>query len=207
MSPRPYRQGSKRQAATEQTRTRIIDAARQLLMGESDPAGFTIDAVANKAGVARMTVYYQYESKQGLLAALFDDLGERGQMFRLREAFAAADPFDALARFIQVFMGFYASNRLFIRRLSALAALDSELNDALSERGGWRRKGLRTIVERIAEKRGRPAESVTEPVLTTLHALTSFEMFDYLATDGRTPQQAGTIVTRLAIATLDLDPH
>jgi AcrR family transcriptional regulator len=203
MSPRPYRQGPKRQAATEQTRTRIIDAARDLLMSGSVPGGFTIDAVAKEAGVARMTVYYQFESKQGLLAALFDDLGERGQMFRLREAFIMADPLEALSRFISVFMAFYASNRVFIRRLSALAALDAELDEALTERGSWRRDGLRTLVERIADRRGKA--KLLEHVVATLHALTSFEFFDHLATEGRTPEQVGTLVTQLAKAALNVE--
>ena len=39
-----------------------------------------IDAVARQAGVARMTVYYQFESKKGLLEALLDDTHDVGLM-------------------------------------------------------------------------------------------------------------------------------
>ncbi len=55
MSPRPYRLGQ-RQATTEQTRARILTAARELLAESSGLSGFSIDAVAHKADVARMTV-------------------------------------------------------------------------------------------------------------------------------------------------------
>ena len=72
----PYRLGQRRVAA-EQTRARIIAAARALLTSSGGLVGFTVDAVAKQAGVSRMTVYYQFDSKAGLLDALFDDLAER----------------------------------------------------------------------------------------------------------------------------------
>src|SRR5713226_4068485 len=73
MSPRPYGLGQ-RQATTEQTRARIINAARELLAESSGFSGFSIDAVARQADVARMTVYHQFGSKIGLLEALCDSL-------------------------------------------------------------------------------------------------------------------------------------
>ena len=121
MSPRPYRLGQRRVAA-EQTRTRVIAAARELLTASGGFTGFTIDAVAAQAGVARMTVYYQFGSKAGLLEALFDDLAARGGMDQLPAAFSRADPLDALAEFIALFCRFWASERLLIRRLQGLAA-------------------------------------------------------------------------------------
>ena len=79
MSPRPYRLGQ-RQAATDETRARILAAARELLAASDGLTGFSIEAVARQADVARMTVYYQFGSKPGLLEALFDDLAARGQI-------------------------------------------------------------------------------------------------------------------------------
>jgi AcrR family transcriptional regulator len=49
MCPRPYKLGQ-RQQATDQTRARIVAAARDLLAGEDGPSGFTVDAVARRAG-------------------------------------------------------------------------------------------------------------------------------------------------------------
>jgi AcrR family transcriptional regulator len=63
--PRPYKLGQ-RQVAADQTRAKILAAARNLLAAESGIAGFTMDAVAREAGVSRMTVYYQFESKTKL---------------------------------------------------------------------------------------------------------------------------------------------
>ena len=44
MSPRPYRLGQ-RQATTDQTRARILNAARELLMKSDGFSGFSIDAI------------------------------------------------------------------------------------------------------------------------------------------------------------------
>ncbi len=89
MNKRPYRLGQ-RQTATEQTRTRIVFAARELLAAPDGVSGFTVDAVAAQSGVARMTVFNQFGSKSGLLEALFDDLAARGLVARLRPIFGQA---------------------------------------------------------------------------------------------------------------------
>src|SRR5438309_9499713 len=62
MSARQYRLGE-RQASVAQTRARIIAAARKLLGAADASAAFTVDAVAAKAGVARMTVFNQFGCK------------------------------------------------------------------------------------------------------------------------------------------------
>src|SRR5947209_18395237 len=114
MSPRPYRLGQ-RQAAADQTRARIVAAARELLGARSGFAGFTIDAVARQAGVARMTVYYQFGSKVGLLEALCDSLAARGGIEQLMTAFCQPDSLDALREFVAVFGRFWSSDRLVTR--------------------------------------------------------------------------------------------
>src|SRR5215216_4534279 len=136
MSPRPYRLGQRRVAA-EQTRTRVIAAARELLGSDEGVAAFTIDAVARQAGVARMTVHYQFGSKAGLLEAIFDDLAARGGMEQLAAAFSQPNPSAALAEFIAVFCRFWASDRRIIRRLQALAALDPEFEQVSREARRW----------------------------------------------------------------------
>src|SRR5215217_1393081 len=82
MSPRPYRLGE-RESAIQQTRDRIIEAARALLTTHDAFTSFSIEAVARQADVARMTVYYQFGSKVGLLEALCDTLAANGGIRQL----------------------------------------------------------------------------------------------------------------------------
>jgi AcrR family transcriptional regulator len=60
-----------RQRQAEETRGRIVEAARRLLE-KKGYAGMTIDAVAKKADVAPQTVFAIFRSKAGILAELMD---------------------------------------------------------------------------------------------------------------------------------------
>lgn len=197
MSPRPYRRQTQ---ASNETRSRIIDAARELLAADSF-AAFTIDAVAQLADVARMTVYYQFGSKPALLEALYDDLAARGHMERLPSAFARSDALEALDAIIDVLAGFWAADRPVLRRLRALSALDPEIDEGTSARNDRRRSGLSVILDRLAEEEGREANDLEEQI-DVLFTLTSFETFDALARAGRGAADVATIVKRLARAAL-----
>ena len=206
MSPRAYRLG-RRQEATDETRARILAAARALLADATAVGGFSVDAVARQAGVARMTVYYQFGSKRGLVAALFDDLATRGGMQHLAGAFHQPDPLDALAAYVATFVGFWASDRLVHRRIQALAALDPEVEQEVRARHEWGRGGARTILRRIAEQHGHPVPERLEEAADVLFALVSFPTFDTLAESGRPPEQIAATLQRLALAALELpDP-
>ncbi len=201
MSPRPYKLGQ-RQLAVDQTRGRIVAAARELLADASGPPSFTVDAVARQAGVARMTVYYQFQSKQGVLEAVFDDLANRGLMPHLRPVFHEPDPERALDGLIAAFAAFWDSDRIVIRRARALAALDAEIAESLRARDELRRGHLRKILGRMeGQQRSAPANTQTS-ALDILHMLTSFETFDALLKDGRSLADTTRIVRQLAAAAL-----
>src|SRR3989442_10999895 len=138
MSPRPYRRGQRREAAVK-TRSRILKAARGQLEKE---ASFSLDAVARRADVARMTVYYQFGSRGGLLEALFDDLAARGGIPQLPSAFQEPDPMVALDRLIEIFAHFWTSARVVHRRLRAIAVLDPGLLQALVDSKEVGRRGF-----------------------------------------------------------------
>src|SRR5499427_1322513 len=87
--------------SVEAGRERIVSAARDLLE-DDDAEGFSIDAVARRAGVARMTIYNQFESKAGLLEALFDSLAARGPFKQMPAVFVERDPRAALDAFVTI---------------------------------------------------------------------------------------------------------
>src|SRR5207237_6301436 len=116
----PYRLG-RRQAAVDGTRARILKAARALLVARR--GAFSIEAVARRARVTRVTVYQRFGSRSKLLEALFDDLARQGGMWDLADAFRQSDPRAALARFVAIFARFWAAPRPLHRRLLAPSAL------------------------------------------------------------------------------------
>ena len=133
MSPRSYQLG-KRQEQVDEVRQRVITSARSLLAGSTSYTDFTIDAVAKKADVARATVYYQFESKTGLLEAICDSMAVDGRLFELEAAFRQADPHRGLRQFVESFARFWAVDRLAMRRLRALSALDPEVGSVIKDR-------------------------------------------------------------------------
>jgi AcrR family transcriptional regulator len=152
-----------------------------------------------------MTVYYQFGSKAGLLEALFDQLATTGRLpQRAIAAVNQPDPLDALADYVAAFAGFWAAERLVLRRLRSLAALDPELAQGVRARDARRRKGLELLVGRLADRHGHPPPDALGEAVGVLHMLTSFETFDALADPDRSPQDVAGQVQRLAVAALGL---
>lgn len=60
-----------RQRQADDTRSRIVEATRQLLQSEGY-AGMTVEAIAQQAEVSAQSVYAIFKSKTGILIALLD---------------------------------------------------------------------------------------------------------------------------------------
>jgi len=201
LSPRPYR-AEQRRAGAGSNRERIVAAGRELLAVPGGFGGFSMEAVARRADVSRLTVYYQFGSKVGLLEAIFNDLAARGGMDRLASAFAQPNGLDALREFVAVFGRFWNSDRLVIRRVRALAALDAEFDEAIVARDTRRLEGASVIVRRLSAERGRPPETAIEEAAGILYTLTSFATFDSLAGQERSIEDVIPLVQNAALAVL-----
>jgi AcrR family transcriptional regulator len=201
MTPRPY-QPVQRQRAVDEGRERIVLAARALLEADDDEP-FSIDAVARRAGVARMTVYNQFGSKAGLLEALFDHLAVRGELVRMPELFAEKDAVKALDAFVALFGRFWTSNRRAHRRLRAAAVHDPELFAAIESRNERRRRGLTELTRRLATIATSPLPSAE--LVNVLFVLLSFETFDALAGESRTPTDVTPLLQRMTRLVVGVD--
>ena len=185
MSSRSYRLG-RRQAAVDRTRTAILAAARDLLTS-GEPA-LSAAAVAQRAGVSRITVYNRFGSKAGLLRELAE--ATRGERVRPPDQ-QAEDPRDRLKQRILVSCSMWSADPALYRRLDAVGHLEKT---ALSSD--------RTLAEQLAAAdQLRPGCSLTEAE-DVIGALTSFEMFDRLHKDGRRSTAAVTDILMRLAATL-----
>src|SRR5262249_17476702 len=138
MSPRPYH-SPVREAAAGETRARIIAAAGTLLGDPKGSAGFSLEAVAKKAGVTRLTVYQQFGSPPALLEEVFDDMAACRGFHVLAEVMNDADPFRALRRMVSFFCDFYGSDTPALLRLHSAGATDPDLDVSVRERNERRR--------------------------------------------------------------------
>ena len=202
MTPRPYKLG-RRQVTTDRTRARILRAARALLTAKRGSEPFSLDAVARRAGVARMTVYYQFGSRRQLMEALFDSFAEGGELpAHIGAALSQSDPEDVLAGIVAAFARFWDAGRPWIRRVRALGVLDRELGEALEARNARRRQVVRVLLDRLGQRHGRQAPSERTEIEEVLYTLTSFETFDTLAGPQRSLEDVAPVVLRLARAAL-----
>ena len=196
--PRPYRLGQ-RQAVADQTRARIVEAAREILIAAESYTSFSIEAVARQADVARMTVYHQFGSKLGLLEAVCDSLAASGGMEHLAAVFRSPQLDEALALFVSAFSRFWSADRSVIRRLNAFAVFDPDFSAVLQARNDRRRHALLVLMERHSPHVS-PARR--EEMIAVLFTLTSFECFDLLAGASRTLDEVMPQILRLMELTL-----
>jgi AcrR family transcriptional regulator len=202
---RPYRLGQ-RETAMEETRARIVVAARELILSDNALQGFSMEAVARQAGVTRVTIYHRFGSKRGLLEALFDDMGARGRLAeRLPEVFAQEDPREALRLYIEVFCDFWAGDRAVNRRLIGFVALDNEFAEAIASRAGRRRSGTEAVLRRMYASGSPPPPDVFEQQVRVMLALTGFNFYEVLAGENNGPREVAPIMFELVLAALKLD--
>jgi AcrR family transcriptional regulator len=199
MSPRPYRSKVRAEAAGE-TRARIVAAASELL-GATPYAPFSLESVARKAGVTRLTVYNQFGGRRPLLEAVFDEAAAAAGLDRLGEAMASPDPRRALTLVVERFCAFWAADQQLLLRLQAARAGDSELDDALRERNERRRRLLATLVGRLTQ-RGEVDPEAAPDLVDVLHVVTSLQVFSELS-QGRGVEAARRLVWQMAEAALE----
>jgi AcrR family transcriptional regulator len=206
MSPRSYQLG-KRADSIQQTRARILAAARALLARDGYPQ-LPIDEVARRADVARATVYYQFGSKRGLLEAVVADVQRRAGQQQVVAAVELADPLQALRRAFELGCRFWASEHPLVRRLTGLAAVDPEIGQVLAQVEQQRLPLLTRLVERLAAAGRLAAGGSQRRAVDVLWLLSSFEAFDQLFTARQLPvEEAAGVLFDLAARLLTQPPQ
>lgn len=175
---RPYELG-KRREASDRTREAVLAAARELL--ESGGArDLTMEALAKASEVTRQTIHNLFGTRTGVLEALFDRIAADAGMMRMREVMTSSDSESMLAAFVGVFAGFWGKDRLLLKRIHGIAAIDPEFGQAVQARNQRRGMAASRVIDRLYA--GGPVISEEERAgkVAYLVALTSFEFFEAL---------------------------
>lgn len=194
---RSYR-SPKRDAARVATRQKIVKAA-QAVLTERGWKGFSLEAVARKAGVTRLTVYNQFGQRRALLEAVFDANARGAGLSEIGEAMGLADPHAALTRIVAVFAQFWGEGAAPMREVVAEAIADAEFAAALAARNERRRELLGTLVERMVA-RGEVAPDQAPGLTDTLFVLTGFAFHSELAASCLNADEVVATIADLAAA-------
>ena len=90
---------------------RIIEAAEGLILEAKSLQGITLEAVAQRAGVPRVSLYYFFDSIESLLDALYQR-GVQKMVASLPQAPRAADWREMMLLYVDGVRDFYLSNRV-----------------------------------------------------------------------------------------------
>lgn len=90
---------------------RIIEAAEGLILEANSLQGITLEAVAQRAGVPRVSLYYFFDSIESLLDALYQR-GVQKMVAELPQAPRAADWREMMLLYVDGVRDFYLSNRV-----------------------------------------------------------------------------------------------
>ena len=181
---RPYELG-RRLEQTDQTRAAVLKAARAQLE-KGGIREFSMESLAKASEVTRQTIHNLFGTRSGVLETLFDQIARDGGMERMREVMMSRDAGTMLDGFIAVFSNFWAKNRLLLKRIHGIGAVDPEFGKAIFARNRRRHMTATRVVERIGDgARGERSE-----MIGCLVALTSFEFFDALVESLGTVERA-----------------
>ena len=193
---RPYELG-KRLEQMDESRAAILRAA-QAQLAANGYRRLTMEGLAAESGVTRQTIHNLFGTKTGVLEAVFDLIALESGMERMREVMMLPPGDAQLERFVGVFCGFWAKNRLVIRRVHGIGAIDPEFGAVIEARN----KRRRMAASRVTERMGRGGDA--KQCAAMLAALTSFEFFDALAESCGSETEAEAMVLRLARSALAL---
>jgi AcrR family transcriptional regulator len=176
---RPYHQ-QVRKINADMTRMALVRAAIDLL-GSDKAAKFSMDAVASLAGASRMTVFNLFGDKRTLLVAVYDALSHAGQLDDVTDILNDPDVDAAWTRYVQRFALFYQTNRLALRHLRGMAALDADFDAVMRERDARRDLGIAWLLQRQHGRNpAQPAGKQVAGITQQISALMGFEVLDAL---------------------------
>lgn len=177
---RPY-DLRKRQENSDRNRAAIVEAAKVILKRQGF-LQFTMAAIARESGLTRQTVHNLFGAKADVLEALFDDMASRAGMQDMRVIMQSSDPAWMTAEYLRLMVRLWSNDRVLIRRIHGLRAIDPELGTALDLRDR-RKKAVIAKIMSVLEKRRDAALTSDERQYhqSIFYGFTSFEVYEQLA--------------------------
>jgi AcrR family transcriptional regulator len=185
-SRRPYHSPA-RQRQAEQTRARILAAARELFRS-AGYAATTIDAIASAAQVSAKTVEAAFGSKRGMLAALVDPLASAGPPRDLVERIrATSDPRHRIRLVAELSRRTYEAALPEFELMRGTAAVTPEVAAVARQVESRRRANQTRLVTYLQEQRLLRDDLGSDEATDIIWALTSYDLYRALVGERQWP--------------------
>lgn len=170
---------AKRTNQTDRTRQAIVDAASDIFLEASSPEEFTMQNVADAAGVSHRTLYRYFDSRRALVNAVGASYDER---MDASVGVEVLESFDAWVSVVPKIVAFGATHADILRRAIALSVTTGEWR---SDRDDAYWVLFRETFPNLDESIARQDFAVFRHVLWSTNALLIGQRFD-LTIDGVT---------------------
>jgi AcrR family transcriptional regulator len=194
MPPRPYRARG-RTARSEQTRQRITTAVRELL-SEGRFQEATVEQVAERAGLARATLYQHFRSRIELVDAICETFNANPALREIRRIVELPDAGEALDETITNCVRFWSSEDPILRQLYGVAAIDAAAQDLVDRQRADRRGEMERLVRNLKRNGWLKPGGGEQRALALLLVLTSYETFHELREAGLSDRQASALLVK-----------
>ena len=185
---RPYHSPA-RQRQAEQTRARILAAARDLFRS-AGYAGATMEAIASSAEVSVKTVEAAFASKRGVLAALVDPLASAGLPRHLVDQIrAATDPRDRLRLVAELTRRAYEASVPEFELMRSAAAIAPEIAEAARQVESRRRANQGRLIGSLREQDALRNDLAPDHATDIVWALTGYDLYRALVVEQHWPAE------------------
>ena len=192
--PYPSRRPNRRAQAT---RKRIMDAIRELL-AEGVFHESTMDQVAERARIARATLYQHFRSRLDLVDAICETFDANPALLELRDTVDLPDAEAALAATVAASVRFWSSENAVLRQLYGAAAVDPAAHDLVARQRSDRRGEIERLVANLRRTKLLRPRLSPDRALATLMVLTSYETFGELRASGLSDRGVTTLLQEAA---------
>jgi AcrR family transcriptional regulator len=172
MATRPY---LRRRTGGKSVDSVLLAAER--LIGEGEFHSATVEALAERAGVSRATVFNRFGSKLGVLEALVERCFTGPEMQAITDALSLEDPVAALEAMIEPSCAIWEHRGFVVEQLYAIVVLEPAAAALVDRIEAGQRAGIESLVRRLA-RAGRLRPGLGEArAAATLDMLTGLETF------------------------------
>jgi AcrR family transcriptional regulator len=160
-----------------------MSAVRELL-AEGSFHESTVEEVADRAGIARATLYQHFGSRLELVDAICDGFAVNPALLELRQTVELADAGAALDETIANGIRFWSSEDPILSQLYGVMAIDPAAQALVDRQRADRRGELLRLARNLHQSGRLPPDTSQRQALALLLVLTSYETFRELREAG-----------------------